>query len=233
MKNVNVIQALNVQIRLLRAAYMDLNHGYKRIVDDEDADNLLNENDKTRLKKIAQYLYHALCIAKEKYNPNIKDRPDLQWDAITQEALDEVNKFDSRGEDAYDSDNKNEIKLHYRITCNRTLQQKHRMFRDALAFPNPYRCDKRRGITIPPILDDNHDFRDKIRNWCNKNLSSLSIESCHHFIKEKALPELVRTINQQKHEDDKEVTIRSLLESYNYKCLSLSTVGRWLNLQSR
>ena len=65
-----------------------------------------------------------------------------------------------------------------------------------------------------------------INSYCKSNISTLKIENVHVFIKEKVIPELVKTIQNER--NNISYSVEDLFAEYNLHKFSLSTTYKWM-----
>jgi hypothetical protein len=74
----------------------------------------------------------------------------------------------------------------------------------------------------------NPDLFHSFNSYVRQNLDTLSAKNIHKFLFEKAFPELLRNINENRSEGEVEVTVNMLLAESMLKCLSISTIHNWM-----
>jgi hypothetical protein len=94
-------------------------------------------------------------------------------------------------------------------------------------FSNPALPSKTKS-GLPPILEENTEFKESIQQFCTSNLQTLMSESAHDYICNVAVPILVESI-QKIYEDDKLDMPDKLFEMYNLRSISLTTVTNWMH----
>ena len=79
---------------------------------------------------------------------------------------------------------------------------------------------------MPAIFDSNPDLKKLLLYFCRDNISTLSVESVHHFLLNTAFPSLAESISK---ESQKDYNVDLLISEYGLKSLHLTTVQRWMN----
>ena len=61
-----------------------------------------------------------------------------------------------------------------------------------------------------------------------QNLDTLSANSIHLFLFEKAFPEVIKKMNEEKEEGEDDMSLNRLLAESGLKCLTTATLHKWL-----
>ena len=103
-----------------------------------------------------------------------------------------------------------------------------REYRTNDAFNNPKKRISSAKAKLPPLFENNPDTLNETINFCRENINDLSVDAVHSFLLDKGLPNLLRSINDEKNEDEK-ISMSDLFELYGLKNLHVKTVQCWMN----
>ena len=104
------------------------------------------------------------------------------------------------------------------IRNRRTLQKWHHQFRlNNELFVNPALCRKTKRPMLPPMLDRNPELRDVLLKFARKNLDHLTGELLLEYLKNNALPEMVKM--RQEEISDSTYSVQSFLSEFGLEFL--------------
>ena len=141
---------------------------------------------------------------------------------------DDEEELDEEGidHDEYSFNNKKNEKV-FEIKDPLTLMSWFRAFQTTNAFPNlaTARVGRKK---IPLLFRNNPDLYEEFSDYVRQNLDSLSSNNIHQFLFDKATPEIIKSINEEKEESEDDMCLNRLLGESGLKCLTTATLHKWL-----
>ena len=170
---------LRDELKKVRMGWLSVD-GYKQVVD-HDTEDLTRED---------IYLIQCRCKYLSFFFDNVlKDYLTKSWKDLCKDTIAVVEFFQMSSEMVEDDTNK----IAHRILTEKTLSKLARnYFKGNNFLPNPaYLREGRRKL--PPLLDDNPDFKDAFIQFCDNNLDDLSGAKACNYLRHVALPQLLET----------------------------------------
>ena len=234
--DIDVREDVKTKSDILKKAYLT-SQGWRSIIDDNDSGNHCTPYERFVVQQKAKYLYVLMEQALEFYE-------DLTWKDIctnTLRIIDESNAGyagttttytcddDENEEHEQDQDEyvNKKTEKEFAIKDPLTLMSWFRSFRCNSSFPNP--ASSRMGRKkIPLLFQNNPDIHEAFSNYVRQNLDTLSANSIHLFLFEKAFPEVIKKMNEEKEEGEDDMSLNRLLAESGLKCLTTATLHKWL-----
>ena len=144
---------------------------WRDVIDDEDDDDLMSAFDIFKLQRICKYLSHVLIHCINHYHNNMTE--------ITKIVIDEINEHEAYNIEGYDEVGVSNAR--FTISRGNTLMKYYNNFKHTGYFSNPARPSKTKS-GLPPILEENPEFKESIQQFCMSNLQTLTSESAHLYI---------------------------------------------------
>jgi hypothetical protein len=145
------------------------------VIDDEDEDDdglMSSAFDIFKLQRICKYLSHVLIHCINHYHNN-------NMTEITKIVIDEINEHEAYNIEGYDEVGVSNAR--FTISRGNTLMKYYNNFNHTGYFSNPARPSKTKS-GLPPILEENPEFKESIKRFCMSNLQTLTSESAHLYI---------------------------------------------------
>ena len=201
-----IIEHLRKQMVLFRDAWL-IQDAWRKLIDDEDNDNVYTNKDIFNVRRKAKYLFRSLDEIVRNYETS----------TVTQSVSEAIKKIDEIESSCEIDDYENNV------SC-KTIMKWYRTFNNRGNFPNVIKIKS--NSRLPPLIDANPDLKEAVVNFCNENLSTLSAELLHNYITETCIPALLKT--RRNETNNPTMTIDELLRENQLKSLHPRTVNNWM-----
>ena len=203
-----ILSHLRAQMTLFRDGWLRVD-AWKKLIADEDTDELYSQKAIHKLRYRYKYLFHTLDILIQKYH-------NTSITACAELAISRIEEFETSSQV---DDINNTI-------TPKTVMKWFKTYNVLGKFPNAHRPNGK--VILPPSLENNPDIKDAVLRFCNENLSILTGELLHDYIREKCLPALLQT--QKTETDNQCMTMSDLYKENQLKMFHPRTVNNWMLL---